>query len=303
MISKQYIVDENHHDLRVDKVLTGIFPDESRSQIQKWLRNEHVKANNRLVKANYKCQKDDVINIYVPKPQQVEIESEDIPLDVIYEDEDLIVILKPRGMIIHPTQDQTNGTLVNALLNHSKLLSKIGGPERPGIVHRLDKDTTGLLVVAKNDETHLDLVKQFKNKQVERIYEAIVHGVIPHENGVIDAPIGRNPKSRLLMDVVDNGKEAITHFQVLERYESYTYIICKLETGRMHQIRVHMNYIGHPLVGDPKYAEHQNTFKHEGQALYAKKLCFTHPKTDEYLVFEVNKPDYFQHILDEIKER
>lgn len=296
----RHVVNEEEQNSRIDIVIKGHLQNESRTQIQKWIAEECVSVNGVIVKANYKCQLNDKIILTIPEIEPAKIHPENIPLNVIYEDDDLIIINKPRGMIVHPTEDQHEGTLVNALLHYSKKLSKLGGEERPGIVHRLDKDTAGLLVVAKNDEVHQALINQFKEKKVERIYEAIVHGVIPHETGMIDAPIGRNPKNRLQMDVVDEGREAITHFEVLKRYENYSYIICKLDTGRTHQIRVHMNYIGHPLVGDPKYAPHQDKFKGEGQALFAKKLGFIHPKDDKWMEFEIDKPLYFQDILTKI---
>lgn len=302
MILFSYVVNEEDENNRIDKVLKNYHQDESRAQIQKWIVDEYVTVNDRIIKSNYKCQEGDRIVLQIPEEEQQDILSENIPLKIVYEDDDLIVINKSRGMVVHPTDDQREGTLVNALLYYSKSLSKIGGRERPGIVHRLDKDTAGLLVVAKTNEVHLALVEQFKEKTVERIYEAIVHGVIPHETGVIDAPIGRNPKKRLQMDVVDDGKEAITHFQVLKRYAEFTHIICRLETGRTHQIRVHMSYIDHPLVGDPKYTQLKKTFKDVGQALFAKKLGFTHPIKNEWMEFEVERPDYFKVILTEIDE-
>lgn len=298
----QHVITEEEQDMRIDLVIREHIPNESRSQIQKWIEESRVTVNDKIVKSNYRCQAGDKLIFKRPEVDIIQLEPEAIDLDIVYEDSDLLVVNKPRGMIVHPTEDQQTGTLVNALLHHTKELSKIGGAERPGIVHRLDKDTAGLLVIAKNDDVHTDLVNQFKDKTVNRVYEAIVHGSIPHEKGIIDAPIGRNPNNRLQMDVVDKGKEAITHFQVLERFDDFSSITCKLETGRTHQIRVHMNYIGHPLVGDPKYAPHQDELKAIGQALYAKKLGFIHPGTKKAIEFEIDRPPYFKDVLVKIKE-
>lgn len=302
MSSFKHVVNEEEQNIRIDLVIKGHLQNESRSQIQKWISEDRVMSNRNIVRSNYKCQIGDNIILTIPEIEPLLFQAEDLPLDIVFEDDYLMVINKPRGMLVHPTEDQDTGTLVNALLHYGSDLSEIGGEGRPGIVHRLDKDTAGLLVIAKNDEVHSDLVNQFKEKTVDRIYEAIVHGIIPHDNGIIDAPIGRNRNNRLQMDVVDQGKEAITQFQVLKRFDEFSYITCKLETGRTHQIRVHMNYIGHPLVGDSKYAPNQKYFKGIGQALYAKKLGFTHPVTDEWMIFEIDNPSYFQDVLTEIEE-
>src|SRR5690625_122552 len=221
-------------------MLANVQQDRSRSQIQKWIEENFVTVNGKFVKANYKCQVQDQIRWSIPKEKQINLMPENIPLSIIYEDDDLLVVNKPKGMVVHSSENHQNGTLVHALLYHTEKLSQIGGLERPGIVHRLDKDTSGLLVVAKNDETHKHLAKQCKRHEVERTYEAIVYGVIDHNKGIIDAPIGRDPKHRLRMAVVDNGKQAITHFHIIKKYRKYTHISCSLETGRTHQIRVHM---------------------------------------------------------------
>lgn len=302
MSSFRHVVDEEEQNMRIDIVIKSHFQNESRSQIQKWIKEERVRSNNNIVKSNYKCQVGDNIILVVPEIEPLHLLAENISLDIVFEDDYLMIINKPRGMLVHPTEEQDTGTLVNGLLHYGSKLSTIGGEGRPGIVHRLDKDTAGLLVIAKNDEVHSSLVNEFKEKTVVRIYEAIVHGIIPHDNGIIDAPIGRNHNNRLQMDVVDKGKEAITHFQVLKRYDDFSYITCKLETGRTHQIRVHMNYIGHPLVGDLKYAPNQNDFKGIGQALYAKKLGFTHPITEKWMIFKIENPSYFQDVLTKIEE-
>ena len=299
MTSFDYIVTEETDNERIDKILTNLHPEHSRSQIQRWITTGHVTVNDQKVKSNYKCQKDDELNWTIPEKKKLSMMPEDIPLSIVYEDEDLLVVNKPKGMVVHPTADHQEGTLVHALLHHSDQLSKIGGIERPGIVHRIDRDTSGLLVVAKKDAIHLALVKQLEEKEIERIYEAIVHGIVDHEEGLIDAPIGRDPANRLRMGVVDSGKDAVTHFQVLQRFEEYTHIACQLETGRTHQIRVHMDYINHPLLGDPKYTR-QGILNVEGQALFARKLGFMHPGKNEWMEFEVEQPVYFQALLTEI---
>lgn len=283
-------------DMRIDKILTEINSNCSRSQIQSWIKQDLVTVNEQVVKANYKCRQGDVIKWSIPEVKPLDIEAENIPLDIVYEDRDLIVVNKPKGMVVHPSAGHADGTLVNALLYHCDDLSGINGVERPGIVHRLDKDTSGLIVAAKHDQSHVFLAEQLANKEVERKYEAIVHGVIDHEEGLIDAPIGRDPKNRQNMGVVDNGKQAITHFSVLKRFSDYTHVECQLETGRTHQIRVHMTYINHPIVGDPKYG-FRKTFNTNGQALHAKSLGFLHPRTKEWMNFEVKPPKYFEELL------
>jgi len=297
-----HTVTNDQNKMRVDKLLAEINQDTSRSQIQSWIAGELVTVNNVPVKANYKCNPGDEIAWSIPEVEPLQVTAENIPLDIVYEDSDLIVVNKPRGMVVHPSAGHQSGTLVNALLYHCNDLSGINGVERPGIVHRIDKDTSGLLVVAKNDQAHIHLSEQLAEKEINRKYEAIVHGEIPHETGMIDAPIGRDPKDRQKMGVVKNGKPAITHFTVLKHYPDYTYVECQLETGRTHQIRVHMKYIGHPLVGDPNYGP-RKTLDIGGQALHAKILGFTHPKTKEWMEFEVAPPVYFQEVLDNIDKK
>lgn len=301
MTSFQHIVTKAEQNRRIDKLLTEIFADASRAQIQKWIIDGFVIVNNHPVKANYRCQENDQIHWTVPKEKELIIRPENIPLEIIYEDKDLLIVNKPKGMVVHPTNEHQAGTLVNALRYYTNQLSQIGGKERPGIVHRIDKETSGLLVVAKNDQTHQLLVKQFKRNEVERTYEAIVHGVMNHDHGLIDAPIGRDPNNRLRMAVVDGGKQAITHFKVIKRYYKFTHIMSQLETGRTHQIRVHMNYIGHPLVGDEKYASGRSHIAY-GQALFAKKLSFVHPSTNDRLCFEIEQPDDFKNTLLQIEK-
>lgn len=281
---------------RIDKVLAEKLANYSRSQIQLWLKEACVKIDGVVVKANYKVQKGDRITIQIPEPETLDLIAENLPLEIVYEDADVAVINKPQGMVVHPSAGHPNGTLVNALIYHLNSLSSINGVIRPGIVHRIDKDTSGLLMVAKNDQAHEYLAKQLKDKTSLRKYVALVHGVIPHDKGVIRAPIGRSTVDRKMQAVVDNGKDAVTHFQVLERYEDYTLVELQLETGRTHQIRVHMQYIGYPLVGDPVYGL-KRTIKGNGQFLHAKLLGFTHPSTGEKMVFEAPLPEIFKKTL------
>lgn len=283
---------------RIDKYITLQAEEWSRSQVQAWIKEGRVSVDGEPVKSNYKVSLDDEVTLRVPPPRELAIQPEAIPLDIVYEDADIVVVNKPRGLVVHPAPGHYTGTLVNALLYHCKDLSGINGVLRPGIVHRIDKDTSGLLVVAKNDRAHVGLAEQLKDHTVNRKYVAIVHGIIPHEMGTIDAPIGRDPKNRQQMAVVfENSKPAVTHFIVLERFKEYTLVECKLETGRTHQIRVHMKYIEHPLAGDPKYGP-KKTLELDGQALHAKTLGFTHPRTGEYLEFEAPLPKEMVSVLE-----
>lgn len=295
-------IEQEYAGERLDKALSTIHEDWSRTQIAGWIEEGLVMVNGKEVKAKYKVKEGDVVEIEVPEPEELEVIPENLDLDIVYEDEDVIVVNKPKGMVVHPAPGHMTGTLVNGLMYHCKDLSGINGVLRPGIVHRIDKDTSGLLMVAKNDMAHNGLVEQLVNKTVTRKYTALVHGHIPHNKGTIDAPIGRDPKDRQKQAVVDNGKEAITHFQVLERFGGkYTLVECKLETGRTHQIRVHMKYIGYPLVGDPKYGP-KKTIDFGGQALHAGVLGFIHPRTKEYLEFEVPLPEDFMNLLEKLRK-
>lgn len=294
----EFTIEEEHHLERIDKVLTSVRDDWSRSQVQGWIKDGLVTVNGEKVKGNYKCKADDIVQIIIPEPEAMDVEPEDMNLDIYYEDEDVIVINKPRGMVVHPAPGHTTGTLVNGLLWHCKDLSGINGVMRPGIVHRIDKDTSGLIMAAKNDLAHEHLAKQLSEKTVTRKYLAIVHGVIGHDKGTIDAPIGRDKKDRQKMTVTDdNSRHAVTHFNVIKRFDEFTYVECILETGRTHQIRVHMKYIGYPLAGDPKYGP-KKTLPINGQALHAGTLGFVHPRTREYLEFEAPLPEDFQRVLE-----
>ena len=285
---------------RIDKALASIQEGWSRSQVGNWLNEGAIKVNGADVKAKYKVKEGDVIEVDVPEVEDLEIVAEDLNLEIVYEDADVLVVNKPRGMVVHPAPGHTTGTLVNGLMHHCKDLSGINGVARPGIVHRIDKDTSGLLMVAKNDVAHEGLVNQLVDKSVTRKYTALVHGHIAHDKGTIDAPIGRDQKDRQKQAIVDNGKHAVTHFQVIERFGNFTLIECRLETGRTHQIRVHMNYIGFPLAGDPKYGP-KKTIDFPGQVLHAGVLGFNHPVTGEYLEFSAPLPEDFENVLTELR--
>lgn len=286
---------------RLDKVLTEAFSEFSRSQIQSWLKENRVTVNGEVSRANYKVKVEDHVEIDRPEPQVIKAVAQDIPLDIVFEDDDVIVINKPQGMVVHPSAGHPDGTLVNALMFHSKSLSTINDVIRPGIVHRIDKDTSGLLMVAKNDEAHIYLAEQLKERKALRKYVALVHGDIPHEKGVINAPIGRSKDNRQKQAIVKDGKPAVTNFEVIERFGDYTLIECQLETGRTHQIRVHMNYIEFPIVGDPLYGP-KKTIKGNGQFLHAKTLGFKHPKTHEVMTFSSELPEIFQETLKELRK-
>lgn len=285
---------------RIDKLLSEIVPDTSRSDIQGRIKEDLVKVNGQTVKPNYKVKENDLIEVHGRPLVEADIVPEDLSLEIVYEDDDVAVVNKPKGMVVHPAAGHHSGTLVNGLMYALDDLSGINGELRPGIVHRIDKDTSGLLMVAKNDVAHRNLVEQLVEKSVTRKYTALVHGIIPHNKGTIEAPIGRNPKERQEMAVVDDGKEAVTHFNVIERFDKFTLVECILETGRTHQIRVHMKYIGHPLAGDPKYGP-RKTMDVDGQLLHAGIIGFKHPATDEYLEFEAPLPEDFEAVLDTLE--
>lgn len=297
MEEKQFIVDETSIGMRIDLYLSNKLEGKSRSYIQNLIEDNQVLVNNKLRKSNYKLNNTDIISITIPDPVELSIKPQDISLDIIYEDGDLIVINKPRGMVVHPAAGVYEDTLVNALLSHCKDLSGINGVTRPGIVHRIDKDTSGVIVVAKNDFAHNKLAEQLKDHSMTRVYMALTEGVIKSDEGTVDQPLGRHPLERVKIAIVKDGRRAITHYKVIERYENNTLIECKLETGRTHQIRVHMCHIGHPIVGDPVYGYKRQRFRLEGQLLHAKLLGFIHPKTEKYMEFNSEPPEDFKKVV------
>lgn len=302
MEHRKFIVDEMSKDIRLDSYLSSMLEDKSRSFIQGLIEKGEVTVNKAVKKSNYKLKLNDSIAISIPDPVALDIKPQDIPLDIKYEDKDIIVVNKPQGMVVHPAAGIYEGTLVNALMSHCKDLSGINGVARPGIVHRIDKDTSGILVIAKNDFAHNKLAEQLKDHSMKRVYMALVEGVIKLDEGTIDAPLGRHPIERIKIAVVKDGRRAVTHYKVLERYKNNTLIECRLETGRTHQIRVHMAYIGHPLVGDPVYGFKKQRFNLEGQMLHAKVLGFIHPTKEIYMEFESDMPEYFQKVLNILKK-
>ena len=296
-----FSIDYDSIGQRIDIYLAGKANGKSRSFIQKLIDEKMVLVNNSIKKSNYKLKENDIIKVTVPDPVELKIQKENIPLDILYEDSDVIVVNKPQGMVVHPANGNYTGTLVNALLYHCSELSGINGVKRPGIVHRIDKDTSGILVAAKNDNAHNKLALQLKNHTMKRIYWALAEGVIKNDSGTIDECIGRSSSQKIKMAVVENGKHAVTHYKVLERYADNTLIECRLETGRTHQIRVHMAYIGHPLAGDPVYGYKKQRFNLEGQMLVAKVLGFVHPSTGKFMEFSVDLPDYFKRVITVLK--
>jgi len=293
-----FISEENN--IRIDKYIQ--IENMTRAQVQKLIDEGNVTVNGKVVKTSYKLKSGDEITVVVPDPVELDVKAENIPLDIVFEDEHMLVINKPQGMVVHPAAGNYEGTLVNALLYHCKdSLSGINGVLRPGIVHRIDKDTSGLIMVAKTNEAHLSLSEQIKTKTAYRHYICIATGHILQKKGIIDAPIGRHPTSRLKMAVTPtNSKEAVTHFEVLEYLNNATYVALKLETGRTHQIRVHMQYIGHPIVGDPLYLN-KNAYNLKGQALHAERISFNHPKTGERMEFTAPPPKYFTELLEKLR--
>lgn len=297
-----FITEEKDQGTRIDKYLCEIFDQKSRSFIQGLIEKENIRVNNKVIKSNYKLKNLDEIEVIFDEPQILNVDPEEIPLDIIYEDEDVIVVNKMQGMVVHPAPGNYNGTLVNALLYHCTDLSSINGVIRPGIVHRIDKDTSGVLVIAKNDEAHNKLSEQLKDHSMKREYYALVEGRLKNDKGTIDKPLARNKKDRLKIGIVEGGKRAVTHYEVIERYNGYTLIKCMLETGRTHQIRVHMASIGFPLIGDPLYGFKKQKFKLEGQMLHAKTLGFIHPSRNEYVEFTTELPQYFQKMIDKLRK-
>lgn len=306
-MSEQYnfVVDEQDSGKRIDKFLVDKLQEFTRSAIQKVIDENGVEVNGLKVNKNYKCKISDNINVIIPDAKPMEAVAENIKLDIVYEDDDLLVVNKPKGMVVHPANGNWQGTLVNALLYHCKdSLSGINGVIRPGIVHRIDKDTSGLLIVAKNDASHLALAEQIKEHSFSRAYETVVYGNVKNDNATVNAPIGRNPNDRKKMAVtMKNSKVAITHYSVIKRYGDFTHIRCVLETGRTHQIRVHMASIGHPIAGDEVYGPKKAIKSLNGQCLHAKHIGFVHPKTKQWLEFESPLPDYFVKFLNQLDNK
>ncbi|EDS77776.1 ribosomal large subunit pseudouridine synthase D [Clostridium botulinum C str. Eklund] len=294
---KDFLINESEVNSRLDVFISKCFEEKSRSYAQKLIEEKNVFVNNSSKKSNYKLKIGDYVEIKIKEDEKINIKPEDIKLNIIYEDEDVIVIDKPQGMVVHPGAGNYSGTLVNGLLYHCDSLSSINGDVRPGIVHRIDKDTSGVLVVAKNDSAHIILSEQLKEHSMKREYIALVEGIIKNDEGIIDAPLGRNPKDRIKRAVVRNGKSAVTHYNVLRRFNKNTLVKCILETGRTHQIRVHMAHINHPLVGDPMYGFRKQRFKLNGQMLHARKLGFIHPSSKKYMEFQSELPNYYKEIL------
>lgn len=300
-----FTVGESDCGLRIDRFLSDKLDFLTRSAVQKNIDSQNVTVNSCAVNKNYKCRLNDRVEILIPDAVALETKAENIPLDIVYEDSDLLVVNKPKGMVVHPANGNWDGTLVNALLYHCRdSLSGINGVIRPGIVHRIDKDTSGLLIVAKNDAAHLGLAEQIKEHSFSRMYEAVVYGNIKEDGGTVNQPIGRNPKDRKKMAVVqNNAKPAVTHFQVIQRYGEFTHIRCMLETGRTHQIRVHMAYIGHPLAGDSVYGPKKVITSLNGQCLHAKLIGFNHPVLNRYMEFDSELPEYFKDFLAKLNHK
>ncbi len=298
-------IDVEEGGTRLDVFLTEYIADLTRSRIQKLISDGEITVNGNAAKANAKLKSGDIVDVNIPAPKECELAAEEIPLDIVYEDEHMLVVNKPQGMVVHPAAGNFSGTLVNALMAHcGDNLSGINGEIRPGILHRIDKDTSGLLLVAKDDAAHLGLSQQIKEHSLTREYICIVHGNFKEDSGTIDAPIGRDPKDRKKMTITDkNSRNAVTHFFVLERFRGYTLVKCRLETGRTHQIRVHMSKNGHPIVGDAVYGRKKEEFKLNGQLLHAWKVGYIHPVTGEYMEFERDVPEYFAEVLETIRRK
>ena len=301
---KEYIVSQEEKGKRLDAYIPSVDLDITRTSAQRLIEDGNILVNGKNAKVSYKIQENDKISVEIQKPKQIELKAQDIPLEIVYEDSDIIVVNKPKGMVVHPANGNPDGTLVNAIMAICKdSLSGIGGEIRPGIVHRIDKDTSGLLIVAKNDNAHVKMSEQIKNHEVKKTYIALVRGVFKKNEATIDMPIGRSTSDRKKMAVNKNGKNAITHIKVLKRFDKYTLLKVNIETGRTHQIRVHLSHIGYPIVGDYTYSNGKNEFDVVGQCLHAQKLEFKHPITQKDMCLEAELPQYFKDILDKLKNR
>ena len=301
---KEYIVSQEEKGKRLDAYIPSVDLDITRTSAQRLIEDGNILVNGKNAKVSYKIQENDKISVEIPKPKQIELKAQDIPIEIVYEDSDIIVVNKPKGMVVHPANGNPDGTLVNAIMAICKdSLSGIGGEIRPGIVHRIDKDTSGLLIVAKNDNAHVKMSEQIKNHEVKKTYIALVRGVLKKNEATIDMPIGRSTSDRKKMAVNKNGKNAITHIKVLKRFDKYTLLQVNIETGRTHQIRVHLSHIGYPIVGDYTYSNGKNEFDVVGQCLHAQKLEFKHPITQKDMCLEAELPQYFKDILDKLKNR
>lgn len=301
---KNFLVGEDEEGDRLDVYLSEQLGDMSRSYIQKIIKDKKVEVNGKVEKAKYLVKEDDKIKIEIPTPKLLEVVPQNIPIDIVYEDNDVLIVNKPQNMVVHPAPGNYENTLVNAILYHCKdKLSSINGVIRPGIVHRIDKDTSGLLMIAKNNNAHNSLAEQLKDHSITREYEFICHGVVKEDKITVDKPLGRNPKDRLKMAIVKDGKHAVTHFEVIQRFDNFTHMRARLETGRTHQIRVHALSINHPLLGDPVYGPKNSKFKLDGQTLHAKKIGFIHPTTNEYIEFNSELPDYFKNIIKKLENK
>ena len=301
---KEYIVSQEEKGKRLDTYIPSVDTDITRTSAQRLIEDGNILVNGKNAKVSYKIQENDKISVEIPEPKQIELKAQDIPIEIVYEDSDIIVVNKPKGMVVHPANGNPDGTLVNAIMAICKdSLSGIGGEIRPGIVHRIDKDTSGLLIVAKNDNAHVKMSEQIKNHEVKKTYIALVRGVFKENEATIDMPIGRSTSDRKKMAVNKNGKDAITHIKVLKRFDKYTLLQVNIETGRTHQIRVHLSHIGYPIVGDYTYSNGKNEFDVVGQCLHAQKLEFKHPITQKDMCLEAELPQYFKDILDKLKDR
>ena len=301
---KEYIVSQEEKGKRLDTYIPSVDTDITRTSAQRLIEDGNILVNGKNAKVSYKIQENDKISVEIPEPKQIELKAQNIPIEIIYEDSDIIVVNKPKGMVVHPANGNPDGTLVNAIMAICKdSLSGIGGEIRPGIVHRIDKDTSGLLIVAKNDNAHVKMSEQIKNHEVKKKYIALVRGVFKENEATIDMPIGRSTSDRKKMAVNKNGKNAITHIKVLKRFDKYTLLKVNIETGRTHQIRVHLSHIGYPIVGDYTYSNGKNEFDVIGQCLHAQKLEFKHPITQKDMCLEAELPQYFKDILDKLKDR